>query len=313
MSGEDSKRSGEIGEKLAKAFLDLIGWGTSLQSVSIQCNDQDHKTASDNQRRSHGNDLVFIYNNPFYDSRTDIVHISVKNNLNGYSEKESELKVDFKNHLEEANAIISCAQYDSGLRDLLSKHKSRKHKEHSGLLIWTSSEKETANKDILSIIKNIKSLDEKCNKNVYLVDGARYNFILNAITHIKAEIGIEQFDFFYPETGGLVNRLDERYGSVLPLELIVSDIIPVKARTSEKEILYLYVNQAFEQDCYRRILSLSLGFAGAWPHEIRIGFPDYNPAHHANDAVASELPFVDRKKKFIPFCFNPSNLNALEQ
>lgn len=313
MSGEDSKRSGEIGEKLAKAFLDLIGWGTSLQSVSIHCNDQNHKTASDNQRRSHGNDLVFIYNNPFYDSRTDIVHISVKNNLNGYAEKESDLKGDFKNHLEEANEIISCAQYDSGLLGLLSKHKSRKHKEHSGLLIWTSSEKETADKDILSIIKNVKSLDEKCSKNVYMVDGARYNFILTAITHIKAESGIEQFDFFYPETGGLVNRLDERHGSVLPLELIVSDVIPVKARALEKEILYLYVNQSFEQDCYRRVLSLALGFAGAWPHEIRIGFPDYNAAHHANDVVASELPFVDRKKKFVPFCFKPSNLNALEQ
>lgn len=312
MSGEDSKRSGEIGEKLAKAFLDLIGWGTSLQSVSIQCNDLAHKTASDNQKRSHGDDLVFICNNPFYDSRTDIVHISVKNNLNGYAEKESELKNEFKNHVEEANEIISCAQYDSGLLSLLSKHKSRKHKEHSGLLIWTSSEKGSANKDILSIIKNVKSLDEKCNKNVYLVDGARYNFILTSITHIKAEAGIEQFDFFYPETGGLVNRLDERHGSVLPLELIVSDVIPIKARMPEKEILYLYVNQAFEQDCYRRVLSLALGFAGAWPHEIRIGFPDYNAAHHANDVIASELPFVGRKKKFVPFCFNPSNLNALE-
>jgi hypothetical protein len=313
MSGENSKRSGEIGEKLAKAFLDLIGWGTSLQSVSIHCNDQDHKTATDNQRRSHGDDLVFIYNNPFYDSRTDIVHISVKNNLNGYAEKEGDIKGEFKSHLEEANEIISCAQYDSGLLSLLSKHKSRKHKEHSGLLIWTSAEKETADKDVLSIIKNVKSLDEKCNKNVYVVDGARYNFILTAITHIKAEIGLDQFDFFYPETGGLVNRLDERHGSMLPLELIVSDVIPIKARTSGKEILYLYVNQSFEQDCYRRVLSLALGFAGAWPQEIRIGFPDYNIAHHSNDVIASELPFVARKKKFVPFCFKPSNLNALEK
>ncbi|MBK1889319.1 hypothetical protein Undi14_04685 [Undibacterium sp. 14-3-2] len=311
MSGEDSKRSGEIGETLAKAFLDLIGWGQSLQSVSINCNDLNHKTASDNQKRSHGDDLVFIYNNPFYDSRTDVVHISVKNNLNGYAEKESDLKSNFKNHLEEVNEIISCAQYDSSLLNLLSKYKSRKHKEHSGLLIWTSSEKKTADKDILSIIKNVKLQEEKCNKSVYLVDGARYKFILTAITHIKAESGIKHFDFFYPETGGLVNRLDERHGDILPLELIVSDIIPVKAQALDKEILYLYVNQAFEQDCYRRVLSLALGFAGAWPHEIRIGFPDYNAAHHANDVIASELPFVDRKKKFVPFCFNLSNLNAL--
>jgi len=313
MSGEDSKRSGEIGERLAKAFLELIGWESSLQSVPIHCNNTDHKTASDNQRRSHGDDLVFIYNNPFYDSRTDVVHISVKNNLNGYAEKESELKNDFKHHLEETNEIISCAQYDSTLSNLLSNHKSRKHKEHSGLLIWTSSETSSASKDVLSIVKNVRSLDEKCSKNVYVVDGARIHFILTAITHIKAEASIDQFDFFYPETGGLVNRLDERHGSVLPLELVVSDVIPIKARSSEKETLYLYVNQQFEQDCYRRALSLALGFAGAWPHEIRIGFPDYNAAHHANDVVASELPFVGRKKKFVPFCFNTTNLNALGQ
>ena len=313
MSGEDSKRSGEIGEKLAKAFLDLIGWGSSLQSVSIPCTNNDHKNAAGKKRVSHGDDLVFIYNNPFYDNRTDVVHISVKNNLNGYAEKEGELKSDFKHHLEEANEIIACAQYDSALSDLLSKHRSRKHKEHSGLLIWTSSETASASKDVLSIVRNVKSLDEKCSKNVYVVDGARIHFILTAITHIKAEAGIEQFDFFYPETGGLVNRLDERHGSTLPLELVVSDVIPFKARSPDKEILYIYVNQAFEQDCYRRALSLALGFAGGWPHEIRIGFPDYNAAHHANDVIASELPFVGRKKKFVPFCFNMTNLNALGQ
>jgi hypothetical protein len=46
--------------------------------------------------------------------------------LNGYAEKEGDIKGEFKSHLEEANEIISCAQYDSGLLSLLSKHKSRK-------------------------------------------------------------------------------------------------------------------------------------------------------------------------------------------
>lgn len=310
MSGEDSKRSGEIGEKLAASFLELIGWSGSLQSISVECTNKSHRTPSDNQKLSHGDDRVFIYNNPFYDSRTDIVHISVKNNLNGYSTNESTLKSELKLHVEEANDIISCAQYDTKLSKLLSNFAGRRHKEHTGLLIWTSSELKSCKENILTIVKNVKSLDPKCVKNVYMVDGARIEFFRQIIEHAK-NLSSNSYEFIYPETGGLVNRLDERHGRILPLEMIVADVIPMKVHTPNGAALVIYVNQPFEQDAYRRALSFALGIAGAWPSEIQIGFPDFNAAHHTNDARAAEFLFIHRQKKFKPFCFIGSNLDAL--
>jgi hypothetical protein len=310
MSGEKSKSSGEYGEKLGFSFLELIGWSSSLKSVSIKCNDISHRTAKDSQKGSHGDDRVYIYNNPLYDNRTDVVHISIKNNLDGYAERDSELRAQFKGHLEEANEIIACAQYDSALLELLSGFQARRHKEHSGLLIWTSTDLQSMDRDVLSVINNVR-LDESCSKNVYFVDGARIDFFKKIIDHAKSASN-GRYEFLYPETGNLVNRLDERHGKILPLEMIIADVIPMKVvLEGGGETLFVYANQAFDRDAYRRLISLALGIAGAWPREVRIGFPDFNLAQHLNEARSAELPFAAREKKFVPFCFVPSNLDSL--
>lgn len=310
MSGEKSKSSGEHGETLGLSFLEMIGWSSSLKSVSIKCNNGGHQTASGEQRKSHGDDRVYVYNNPFYDNRTDIVHISIKNNLGGYAERDSDLRSQFKAHLEEANEIIACAQYDKSLAELLSSFNGRRHKEHSGLLIWTSTDLASVNRDILSVINSVNlRLDETCSKNIYFVDGARIDFFKKITDHVKSTSD-GNYEFLYPETG-VVNRLDERHGKILPLELIIADVIPMKVILEGEETLFVYANQPFERDAYRRLLSFALGIAGAWPREIRIGFPDFNRAHHLNEARSGELPFATREKKFIPFCYVPSNLDAL--
>lgn len=309
MSGEDSKRSGEIGEKMADEFLKLIGWHHGAKSFPIPCISSDHKTDSGNPKQSHGEDRVFIYNSPFHDNRTEVVHISVKNNLHGYPTNDAQLRADFSDHLREHNEIMACGEFSDKLREQLSGFKKRKYTEHSGLLIWTSSDNESKDRNIIEILKSIKSIDESCKKNVYIVDGARYNFILKAITHIRAQTGAA-YEFYYPDPG-TVQKRDERHGSTLPLELIISDVLPLKVTIEKSEILYIYVNQSFERDCYQRVLSLALGFAGAWGREIYLGFPDYNEATHLHEKNAAELPFSDRKKLFFPFCFNISNLNAI--
>lgn len=76
--GEKSKKSGEIGEKIASELLLLIGWKNSLHNINIDCNSPKHENESGKQRSTHGEDQVFIYHNPFHDDRTDIVHVSVK-------------------------------------------------------------------------------------------------------------------------------------------------------------------------------------------------------------------------------------------
>lgn len=56
MSGEPSKQSGELGEKLAKEFLKLIGWDPSINTINIPCTIKSHN------RKSHGDDVLYVYN-----------------------------------------------------------------------------------------------------------------------------------------------------------------------------------------------------------------------------------------------------------
>lgn len=80
MSGEASKRSGELGEALAKELLRMIGWSPSLSTIKIPCALQEkHGTTS------HGDDRLFIYNSPFLEGVTDVVHVSVKHQTGGYA------------------------------------------------------------------------------------------------------------------------------------------------------------------------------------------------------------------------------------
>jgi len=310
MSGEKSKSSGEYGERLTDAFLTAIGWKQGLKSLVIPCTSDKHVGSGGAPRKSHGDDAVFVYNNPFYDGRTDVIHVSVKNNIDGYPEREHKLRSSLKGYVTEANEIIECAQYDAQLQEIIQNFNGRKRKEHSGLLIWTSSHNDSASRDVLTYVAALKGLAEECTRNVYLVDGARINFILSAIAHIEREKG-STFSFYYPDTG-LVNKADERHGSFLPLELVVADVLPLKVEINDEERLYLYVNQPFDRASYTRSIALALSFTGGWCREIKVGFPDYNSAQHATDAAAARLPFEGRLKKISPFSFVPSNLNALE-
>ena len=56
--GEDSKKSGEIGEKLTTNILSSIGWLMSLHNVSIKCNTPEHLSEKGKQRSTHGEDQI---------------------------------------------------------------------------------------------------------------------------------------------------------------------------------------------------------------------------------------------------------------
>lgn len=310
VAGEPSKHSGEIGEALAGAFLAAIGWKTKLSKVSIACNNPNHKTASGNQRNSHGDDFVFVYNSPFYDDRTDAVHVSVKNNLNGYSSSVQTLKTTLKEHLLDINQMMSCAQFDDTVSGLIQHYKPRRSKTHSGLLIWLSSTIGSQDENILEKVSNIKLLD-CCEHPVYFVDNARANFILRVVRSANDKTG-GNFKFYYPDNGGLTSRRNEHYGDVLPLEHIVSDVIPIKGEIESKDVLLLYGNEPFSATAYKKLIWLGMAFANGWPRKIYIGFPDYNSAIHFNEAAAAARAFDDRDKELIPFCYFDSLLSELK-
>lgn len=310
MAGEKSKSSGEIGEKIAAGLLNRIGWGKSLKNVPIKCNTPTHKNDNGNQRTSHGEDQIFLYNNPFHDLRTDVVHVSVKNKIGSYPASEAALKREFKGHLAELHEVIECARYSEEISQAASSFKARQKIFHSGLLIWVHNDAEDIERDIKPILSKIR-LEQESDVPIYLIDSGRAGFIMKVIDDIERHK--MKWAFFFPVIGTVTTVDEARTGAFLPLEMIASDVLPVVMYEGDKTEMIIYANQAFSTDAYKKLIAYGLRFCTSLVTTIKIGMPDYNPATDKAVADMARLAFSDRNEAIEPFSFNRSILALLNE
>jgi hypothetical protein len=306
--GEDSKRSGEIGETLAAALLAKIGWRASIHNVSIDCTTSTHVGQTGQPRRTHGEDRVFFYHNPFHDDRSDIVHISVKNHLGTYPTGNA-LKRLFKSNLKELCETIECAKHDPKLHEACRAFGTKRNKQHSGLLIWLQNDDSDIEANIKPTLKNVR-LDYSTIP-VYLIDNARASFLLKVVDDVAKQSEGDEYEFYFPKIGTALSEHVQRSAKALPVELIASDIIPVKIIGTQGQQLVLYADQAFSVDAYKKLIAYALHFASGWVSSIRIGMPDFNPARDEEPAATAKLAFSDRSEHIQPFCFDRSLLALL--
>lgn len=305
--GESSKTSGENGEKITEELLKLIGWSNLLKGVSVPCNNKSH------DKQTHGNDFVFIYNNELHDSRTDVVYISSKNSKDGYPRGDQSIRSTLKSYLSELDTIVSCSKNSSEINQAIQTFGGRKQKKHVGLLVWTHGDRETLNKDIKPALGRIQ-LDLSSNCPLYLVDMARASFIKEAISHFRSTNQGREYHFYYPRLGNVITSDHERYGDLLPIELLASDLIPFRFKLGENErlSLCLYAKQAFSEEALKKLCSLAFDFADGWVQDIFIGLESYHPADDKQVKDAVLMAFRERKASIKVFCYKESVLDLLE-
>lgn len=309
MSGEKSKKSGEIGEKLANELLDIMGWKNTLQNISIECHTPTHLNADGNPRISHGEDQIFLYHSPFHDDRTDIVHVSVKNHLGAYAKGQT-LKTQFKGHLKELLETIECAKNSPELKLLSNAFQTKKIKTHVGLLIWLQNDDSDLERGIISEISNAR-LDSEFSTPVYVVDNARATFLLNVTDSLKRLANGGSFEFYYPKIGTALTVDENRRGKILPLELLGSDIMPALVRVGGKLELVVFANEKFTQESYERMIAYGLNFGSGLVDKIHIGMEDFNPAQDQNAARLARMAFHTRPEEILPFSYKRSILDLL--
>ncbi|MDO8990056.1 MAG: hypothetical protein Q7U91_10535 [Sideroxyarcus sp.] len=304
MSGEASKESGEIGEALASELLRLIGWKPTLKPISIPCAlpDKHNKT-------SHGEDGLFIYNSPFLEGVTDVVHVSVKHKKNGYSKGSQGIRSELKGHLTELNTIIACAQLSPDVKRFIVSHQGKPKKIHRGLLVWMHSDKESLERDIRQDLGGTQ-LSTEHTTPIFLIDSGRASFIYNAIRHYQA-LGLGDYSFYYPRLGNSISTDQERFGNILPLELIASDIIPIRGMQEGRPLLHLYVREHFSSYALKKAYAMAHDFGDAWVESICIGFDDYNESHHSQARDEALFAFQDITKVSV-FSYKSSLLSLLE-
>jgi hypothetical protein len=311
MAGEKSKKSGEIGEALTNALLDRIGWKNLMHNIEIACNTQSHVNDKGNSRRSHGEDQIFLYHNPFHDDRTDFVHVSDKNVFGSYP-KPVTLRTNFKAHLKELHQTIECAKYNPQLREISSTFGAKKQHFHSGLLVWLHNDDEDIEKNILHDLFAAR-LDIEGDDPFYVVDNARASFLLKVVDDLKRKSAGGEYEFFYPRIGTSITVDERRTGKILPLELIAADIIPAVVRKDGKQELIVYANESFDSDSYKNLIAYGLNFAFGLITTLRIGMPDFNPARDQESADKARLAFHHRSEEITPFSFNRSILDLIQE
>lgn len=300
--GEPSKTSGENGEKITEELLRLIGWQNPLKGVSVDCHLPAHG------KKTHGNDFLFIYDNPLHENRTDVIYISCKNQSKGYAKGAPGVRTTLKEHLTEMDSIIACSKIDTTVAEAIKTFGGRKQKKHIGLLFWLSGD--SNERDIKPEVGAIQ-LNLQSNNPIYLVDNARAGFIKDVIDHFKAtQHG--PFHFYYPKLGNILVPTDERHGEFLPIELLASDLIPIKFHVNGKPSLCLYAKQPFSAEALKKLCSLALDFSDGWVDSIFIGLEDFHPADHkiAKDNVL--MCFPERAARIKVFCYKQTILDLLE-
>lgn len=302
--GEISKTSGENGEKITEEVLKLIGWSNPMKGVEVDCNIKTHG------KQTHGNDFLFIYDNPLHDSRTDIAYISSKNEKNGYAKGAQGVRTTLKKHLSELDRIIGCSRISPKVSSALQEFGPRKQKRHVGLLFWLHGNKDELGRDIKPELSAMQ-LDLESNCPIYLVDMTRASFIKEAIDHFRAT-NHGAYNFYYPKLGTIIAPDDERFGSLLPVELIASDLIPIRFMIGEKPALCLYVKQSFSAQSLKKICGLAFDFADGWVQDVFIGLESYHPADDKEEKDAVVMGFRARAANIRVFCYKESIFDLLE-
>lgn len=311
MAGEKSKKSGATGEALATALLEHIGWRHLIHNTSISCNTPTHVNDEGSPRQSHGEDQIYLYNNPFHDDRTDFVHVSNKNIIGSYP-KEGTLRSQFKNHIKELGQTIECAKYNQTLREIGTNFKAKKNRYHAGLLIWLHNDHKDIEKSILTdLAPSRPELDTDV--PFYVIDNGRATFLLKVVDDLRKRSAGGDYQFFYPRIGTSITVDEMRTGKELPLELLAADVIPTVLTKGGAKELIIYANKSFDTASYKNLMAYGLSFASGLITSIRIGMPNYNPARDEEVARQARLAFHSRPEDISPFSFNRSILDLLQE
>lgn len=284
MSGEVSKSSGEFGESIVSNFLKLIGWSGVEEGITFECiyND-DHNRPS----KTHGIDGYYRYKSELMKSHTqEDILISIKHTKNKYPGSPVN---NFKSHLKDLAHGMECFTYGSEYVE--RKFKSGiQNRNLSGIIFWISQE-DSDSTDIISKISNFNNTDKIDFGPIYLVDNNKLKFIIDVINYVKREFN--EYSFEYHKTGFNNNPAEFKdYGQILPVQLINSNILPIRVSINSSNGMAIFLNENFSEESLTKAIGFAKLISKDWPDCIYIFYADYNHLTHSNVVERVRSNFV---------------------
>lgn len=276
MSGEKSKGIGELGEKVVYNLLRNFGWTPILENIDIECQRPEyHKRPS----KAHGVDYIKHYNCPLYTDTQKTVTISAKY----YKDYPKNPKTKTKEFLLELAQSMNCLKFNKTYgRKKLSK--STKEVQLRGLLFYLNHN-EDFNDSIIEKLGSYQFPADMKFDPLFIVDNKRASFFYSAIEFYKTKDLNNTIKFAYPTTEFNMDSFENcSYGRILPLEFIVSDILPMRIdHNDQNKELLLFTNNSFSKDNLSRLISFTKNFTSSWSSKITILYPNYRESKNSQE------------------------------
>lgn len=229
MSGEDSKSSGETGEKIVDKFFSIVGWDNSSPNISFPClKGEKHKRpgAKATKREKHGIDAQYAYVSGL-ESET-LIHILASVKHTKGSAYPQQLTSLVKSHIKDILDAETCYRVSSLKHELSSQFKSQRiNKVRNVPILFFLSSFENEDADYISRISNTRYINQDFDiEEFYIVDNKKFQFVLDAINYIKTNYSSHDIYFHNPNTS--LNALDydkEPYSKAMPVECLGSSFI----------------------------------------------------------------------------------------
>ena len=209
--GENNKKIGNKLEYFSEKLFKNFGWELLAKQLEIKCNDKNHKNSKNNEKQTHGIDLLFKYSNPFNNQKEAVI-VECKNH-----KWEDFIPSKINLWIEELLNTVECASCSEVINGYIGDCSLK-----TGLLLFNSSDNEYNKERAIQNLSQVVVPRKKIATMLLLADTLlieKWYSLLDKLDEIKKN-DIKDFGFIYPSIDSKWTKIN----CLIP-ELLFSDFI----------------------------------------------------------------------------------------
>lgn len=263
MAGETTRRIGDFGEDFFSEFFSSFSW-TQLgdSGVDFECVLNQHKTPKGRDKKTHGLDAVYCYENPFNTDDAEVFVVEGKNVLWGISSGDSrEVKLDnaiekeLSKYLRELQEKLACAIASASFKELFGlKEKSFNLR---GLIFYYVRDEFFSNETYERVLKEISVPSDVVDTSIYVITNDRINPLGTMFNHLKKKSNDGERTIEY-----MIPRFERKtytspWSISIPIEVLFSKVIITRVH-EESEVYkhYIFYFGEYTQESMKRLLAV---------------------------------------------------------
>lgn len=288
MSGENSKSSGEVGEKIVEKFFNRVGWRNANPNISCAClMPQKHKDkTAQGDRTKHGIDAQFAYMSGLESNTLINILASVKHTTGKYQKSLTSVP---QSHVKDILYAAGCYEFSPQNNEIKSLFQNETVKNYRLVpILFYLASGDDSNADFVASVANTRFFNDFEVEEFYIVDNKKMSFILDAIKYIQSEYSDYDINFHYPSTSLNLMSVDQyTYGKTMPVENLASPFINFVLKKGDKgdEVhkFVTIVQEPFTGEALAQYLYAAKTHCASLASSYIVAFPDYYSAEHQRD------------------------------